>query len=296
MASKNTLDFIIIGAQKGGTTSLFKYMEPHPQIYMPPEKECPYFNHEERISRGWEWYISEFFDEAPEDKLWGKATPHYMGDPRVPGRIKDQLPSIKLIALLRNPIERAYSHYMMNVRRSREARSFEDAVLQLLQDSALEEARDQPTETNSYLIRGEYGRLLGLYYELFPPDQILTVFTEELESDPDRILKQAFCFLGVEPHFIPPNLGTFYHKGGVKRRLPWVDRLRRAHFARSAWRTVAPKYRRRLMYWFEQWNVVPEGIRPIQPSIRRTLADFYKDDIDRLSALIGRDIRWSDWV
>lgn len=296
MASKKTLDFIIIGAQKAGTTSLFKYMAPHPQIYMPPEKECPYFNDDERISRGWEWYVREFFDEAPEDTLWGKATPHYMGDFRVPGRIKAHSPSIKLIALLRNPIERAYSHYMMNVRRSREARSFEDAVLQLLRDTALDEAREQPTETNSYLIKGEYGRLLALYYELFPADQILTVFTEELESLPEVVLHRAFSFLAVEPDFVPANLGIVYHKGGVKRRLPWVDRIRSAHFARSAWRTVAPKYRRRFMYWFEQWNVIPEEIRPIHPSLRQILTDHYQDDIARLSALIGRSTPWADWV
>src|SRR4051794_6700075 len=84
-----TLDFIIIGAQKSGTTSLYKYLQPHPSIYMLPEKEAPFFSAEALYSRGWEWYRQEFFSQAPPERIWGKATPMYMANLQVPERIHE---------------------------------------------------------------------------------------------------------------------------------------------------------------------------------------------------------------
>jgi hypothetical protein len=296
--SKHTLDFIVIGAQKAGTTSLFKYMETHPQLYMPPEKECLYFNDDERFSRGWGWYIDEFFNGAPPDRLWGTVTPHYMIDPRVPERIKDTLPDVKLIALLRNPINRAYSHHLMSVRRGYETRSFEDAVYELLKPDALEEARKQPTETNGYIVIGEYGRILTKYYERFPHQQIFVSFTEELGHSPEQVLQTIFHFLGVDPGFVPPNLGVVYHQGGGRRRLPWGDRLKRAGFVRSLWRMMLPEKKRRFFrYWFEQWNIVPdeEGIQ-IPLSVQELLTRHYEEDVRKLSTLIDREVPWITWA
>lgn len=296
--SKHTLDFIVVGAQRAGTTSLFKYMETHPQLYIPPEKECPYFNDDERFSRGWGWYISEFFNGAPPDQLWGTVTPHYMIDPHVPERIKGTLPSVKLIALLRNPIDRAYSHYRMSVRRGYETRSFEDAVYELLKPDALEEARKQPTEANGYIVGGEYGRILTKYYERFPHKQISVSFTEELRHSPKQVLQLVFHFLGVDSGFTPPNLGVVYHQGGDRHRLPWGDHLKRAGFVRSLWRMVLPEKKRRVFrYWFEQWNIVPdkEGIQ-IQLSVQELLTRHYEEDVRKLSTLIDREAPWTTWA
>ena len=162
---KTKLDFIIIGAQKAGTTSLFRYLNEHPNIYMPPGKENPFFSDNETFARGWAWYINEYYNEAPAERVWGKATPPYMTYPGVPGRIRRILPDVKLIALLRNPLERAYSHYRMCVLRNLETRSFEEAVSTLLEPETLEESRRNPSETNSYITSGEYGRILKTYYE-----------------------------------------------------------------------------------------------------------------------------------
>jgi len=294
---KNVLDFIIIGAQKAGTTSFFRYLDAHPQIYMPPEKEATYFSRDERFHRGWEWYLREFFGDAPADKLWGKVTPDYMADPRVPQRIKSTLPDVKLIALLRNPIERAYSQYRMSVRRGYEPRSFEGAIHELLKPDALEEARNRPTPTNSYIVRGEYGRILAKYYELFPSQQIVVFFTEELKHNPREVMKTTFQFLGVNSDFVPPDLGDVYHKGGTRRRLPWVDSLMRANHVRTICRRmISGKYRRRVRYWLDQWNVVPdEGSKQIQPAVRQLLVRHYEEDIRQLSALTGRKHPWVVW-
>jgi hypothetical protein len=293
---KNVLDFIIIGAQKAGTTSLFRYLEPHPQIYMPPGKEAPYFSSDETFSRGWEWYLREYFGDAPVDRLWGKATPDYMAEPRVVERIKNTLPDVKLIALLRNPAERAYSQYLMALRNGCEARSFEEAVIDLLKPDALEEARNRPTPSNGYIVRGEYYRILTAFYGLFPSQQIAVYFTEELKRDPKQVLKTVFQFLGVSCDFAPPNLGTIYHKGGTERRLPWLEDLVKLDIVRSICRRIVPgEYRRPLAHWFLfQWNIVPDkGDRQIQPSVQKLLAGHYKDDVRQLSALLGKESPWS---
>src|SRR6266487_1947701 len=111
------LDFIIIGAQKAGTTSLYHYLREHPGIYMPPEKEAPFFTSKGSFLRDWEQFAADYFGAASVEQRWGKATPAYMADPRVAARIHSLMPRVLLIALLRNPVERAYSHYMMSVRR-----------------------------------------------------------------------------------------------------------------------------------------------------------------------------------
>jgi len=300
MSSKRVLDFIIIGAQKSGTTSLFRYLETHPQIYMPPEKEIPYFSDPARLAKGWDWYLDEFFGEAPADQLWGTSTPHYMTFPGVAGQIKRVLPNVKLIALLRHPIDRAYSQFRMAVRRGYETRTFEQAVDELLKPEVLQEARESPGGTNTYLTLGEYGRILATFYEHFAPEQITVFFASELENQPATVSKSIFEFLGVRADFVPPNLGAAYHRGGTRRRLPWADyrRLKGVGFLdplRAIWRGLVPLRNRKLFwYWLEQWNVVPDkGKETVTAAVRRRLGEHFEADGQTLSALTGRAIPWA---
>ena len=299
--SKNVLDFLIIGAQKSGTTSLFAYMASHPQLYMPPEKESPFFSDDEKVARGWQWYIAEYFGDAPPDRLWGKATPQYMIYPGVPERIKATLPDVKLIAVLRHPVERAYSDYRMNVQRGYEKRDFETAVYELLQPEALAEARARPARANTYLTSGEYGRILAAYCELFPRENISVFFTEELRQKPEWVLRSIFEFLGVDSTYVPPNLGAVYRKGGSRRRLPGLDyrHLKEVRFLRlflPVWHALLPmKVRRRFWYWLDLWNVAPDkkSEQMPTPSVKERLATHYEADMKHLASLIGREVPWS---
>ncbi|MEQ8752500.1 MAG: sulfotransferase [Coleofasciculus sp. G1-WW12-02] len=160
------LDFIIIGAMKAGTTSLFKYLQPHPEIYMIPEKETSFFSSDYYFKKRWENFANEVFQGAPLDKMWGKASPSYMPDPRVPQRIYEIMPNVKLIALLRNPIDRAFSHYKHLLRQKRERRSFEEIVSEQLTEKSLDYTRALPgllAVNSSYISMGEYGRILQSY-------------------------------------------------------------------------------------------------------------------------------------
>ncbi len=293
---KQVLDFVIIGAQKAGTTSLFQYMRGHPQLYMPPEKEAPYFNREDRMAQGWQWYLQEFFGEAPEDRLWGKATPDYMGDTRIPARIHAVLPDARLLAILRNPIDRAHSDYMMNLRRGTEQRSFGQVVDQLLDEKALSRERNAPSPENGYMVRGEYGRILRVYVAEFSREQIAVHFVDRLQSDALGLVREAFEFLGVDPGYVPDNLGTVYHRGGARARVPLAFSLRRRSWARTTWHVLPAKVRRRLLYWFDQWNVKGDAAaRPLEPAVREKLIAHFASDVYLLTDLLGAQPPWGDW-
>lgn len=292
---KDKLDFVIIGAQKAGTTSLFVHLNEHPQIFMPLEKEAPFFNHEERLARGVEWYFSEFFSMADPEQTWGKATPNYMVDVHVPARIYALMPDIKLIALLRDPVERAYSNYLMSRRRNLETEEFEPKIRKLLSAERLCAARTTPDRTNSYVVRGEYGRLLSLFYEYFPAEQIAVFFTDELRQNPRGVVRAIFQFLGVDEAFLPSTLGEVYHTGGARLRFQWVYDLFKWQPIRSLWHRMPGRYRRPLAFWFEQWNVVSAEERRISPQVRELLVAHYERDIRHLETMLGRPVPWAAW-
>lgn len=292
--SRRVLDFIVIGSGKCGTTSLHCYLESHPALYLLPEKEVPYFTNEEYLARGWDWYASEFFSQAPAGKLWGKTTPHYMDRPDTPERIFQEMPRVKLIALLRNPIERAYSNYKMMVKYGTEHRPF-PAVLD-------EKLRVGTFEDESYIHMGEYGRILGEYLRVFPQEQLLTLFTENLKANPAAALKQVLRFLEVDENFSPRNLGKQYHVGGVRRRIP-VDEhaLAKNRWFRRALKLVPRRSRamfhRRFLFWFTIWNTRPDpSDRRMPPEARKRLAQFYREDVGRLEQLLDQPVPWPDFA
>jgi len=218
------LDFLVIGAQKAGTTSLFEYVRHHPGLHLPSEKEVSYFNLESRVARGWEWYLDWVFADAPRDRPWGTFSTFYMDaavgrEDTVPRRIREAAPDVKLIAIVRDPVERAISHHRMSVMKRLEGRSFEQAIDELLEDGALTEARLGPTEANSYITRGEYGRAIGNFLEVFPREQVLVIFAEDLDRDPAAVLREIFSFVGVDAEFVPPNVGERYRRAGEQRRI-----------------------------------------------------------------------------
>lgn len=292
------LDFLIIGAQKAGTTSLYKYLSKHRGLYLPPEKEAGFFHNDKRYYQGWEKYAKTFFANAPSDRLFGKATPSYLGDMRVPERIAHLMPGVKLIALLRDPVERAFSHYKMSVRRNRESRTFDDAVHELLYPSTLERSRllvaTLENEINCYIVWGEYGRMLNQYMKWFPKKHILVVFADDLASNPISVYKTICRFIGVDSDEIPENIGKRYHEGGTANRFPSFDKLNQFHILSIFWHLIPLKRRRRIKYWYELWNIKPSdgNERVISPNTRDRLARHYKTDLLVLKSTYGCDIPW----
>jgi Sulfotransferase domain len=290
------LDFIVIGAQKGGTTSLWQYLRGHPSIAMPALKEAPFFTGGHATEPGaFEVFLANHLGDAPRDALLGKATPGYMKGvedtdvEEIARRISAQLPSVKLIALLRDPIERAVSHYRMSVRRGIEDRSFDAAAEDSLEGGQLAAGRSRPTETNSYFAQGEYGRVLRAYRAHFPADRLHVEQTRDLEREPEGVLDRVLRFLGLPGEYRPPNLAIHYHRGGSSRidaeREGWLFEF----LEENVWRRLgddAEPARRMFEHFYEVWSVQPDDERPsISPSTRARLEAHYRADAELLAEL-----------
>lgn len=323
---KTSLDFLVIGAPKAGTTSLHHYLRTHPQIYLPPEKEAPFFSHDREFRQGWDWYLRSTFDDAPPERLWGKVTPWYMaGSPKreegvsgrpapgeklervIPDRIRSVLPDVKLIAILRDPVERCISNYRMLVKHGETQRSFDETTAELLKPETLAATRVQDIPTNRYVVRGEYGRILKGYFDVFPREQILVLFSADLEREPQQVVRQVLEHIGADANFVPPNLGQRYHRGGRRLRFPWLhpgkleNRLYENERVRNLWYRVPERSRERIYKRFRRfrfrvlhWNSVPEDEVefPIDPGTIEALRRHYEEDGRLLRELIGRELPW----
>ncbi len=206
-------DFIIIGAQRCGTTSLFKYLRDHPNIVSTSKKEHHFYDL--NFERGENWY-RQFFPTiqyfsylnkvCKVKMLCGEATPMYLFHPLVPYRVSMMQPDIKLIVILRNPIERAYSHYWHEVRAGNEWLSFENAIEK--EEYRLQGERHNIILNNgryssaayyqhSYLARGIYVDQLRVWFKFFSKNQILIIKSEDFFSKTLKSLDSVYNFLGL---------------------------------------------------------------------------------------------------
>ncbi|MGL5080084.1 MAG: tetratricopeptide repeat protein [Microcoleaceae cyanobacterium] len=194
--------FIIIGVQKGGTTSLYRYLSEHPQVAPAIKKEIYFWNH--HYKRGMEWYLSHFPKLKTDQRLFmsGEASPNYFEDATVAARISETFPEMKLILLLRNPVDRAVSQYYHWVRLGWEQTALEAAMdaeiemLGLYPKSAVDDD-NYWNLSSKYLWRGIYVVFLKQWRAVFPKEQFLILKSDDFYSKPQVVLKQVFEFLGL---------------------------------------------------------------------------------------------------
>jgi Sulfotransferase domain len=224
-------DFLIIGAQRAGTTSLYRYLVAHPAVASAmPSKGVHYFD--THFDESLAWYRGHFPTilaarytrvRRGVDLITGEASPYYLFHPRVPERVADALPNVKLIVLLRDPIERAYSHYANEVARGYEELSFEQA---LDREARRLKGESEKLETDpgyhslahqhhSYLARGLYLEQIERWRSFFPRDQLQILSAERLFADPSAVLAEVHDFLGVERRPL-----AAYEEHNARRREP----------------------------------------------------------------------------
>jgi hypothetical protein len=254
-------DYLIIGTQRGGTTSLYKYLVQHPSLAHALTKELRFFDL--NYERGMGWYRSRFPTRTYRrlvrsrggDLVVGEGSPDYMFHPLVPQRVRSAVPEVKLIVLLRDPVERAFSHYWHQFKRGHETLAFEEAVEaeptrlageleKILADPSYE---SYERHHHSYLARGRYAEQLERWLELFPRDQFLIERSEDLFADPALTYKRVLGFLG----------------------LPDFD-----------------------LAEYETFNAFRSG--EIEPGLRARLARGFEQDNGRLSDLLGRNFGWDE--
>jgi hypothetical protein len=217
-------DFLIIGAQRSGTSSLYEYLREHPQLVSSSlKKEIHFFDSgaqkaTDNYEKGESWYRAHFPRKqhlAAESKIF-EATPLYLFHPLVPERIFKLAPETKLIALLRNPTDRAISHYFMTRRKNHEDlpmleafRQEEERLKKVLKG---QDYKNEIFVRYTYKSRGRYREQVDRYLQYFPMQQILLLRSEEFFSDPHETLRQVFDFVGVDAGYkvgdvAPRNIG-----------------------------------------------------------------------------------------
>jgi len=193
------IDFLICGTQKGGTSALDAYCRHHQDLFMADAKEVHFFDNEALFRNEKPDYREYHRDFPPheEGKLRGESTPVYMYWPDAPARIHAYNPDIRLILILRDPVQRAFSHWQMECRRGHETLAFGKAVRQ--EAARLQQADADHRRVYSYVDRGRYLRQLELLWSLFGREHVLVVFNEDLRQSPATVLEQISAFLGIAP-------------------------------------------------------------------------------------------------
>lgn len=246
-------DFLIIGAKRAGTSSLYTYLRRNPLVGKARRKEIHYFDF--NYDRGIDWYRSHFptvFDKVAAERdrggrfVTGESSPYYIFHPLVPARVRETLPNVKLIALLRNPADRAYSHYQLQRRNGLEQLSFQEAIERESDRIGGSVDENLMHRDFSYLARGLYVEQLERWFEHFPREQILILKSEDLFEDPHATIDAASDFLGVPPR-----------------------------------RNAKPRAYNAASY------------RELGAETRAFLSEYYREPNRRLYELLGRDFGWS---
>jgi hypothetical protein len=295
-------NFFIVGAAKAGTTALYRYLRQHPEVYLPAVKEPRFFSYDpsdatryagpgaqeliDSVVKDLATYES-LYQGVTHEKAIGDASPAYLPSPVAARRIHQSVPDARIVAVLRNPIERAYSHFVYNVHTGWEdEKDFERAL-------ALTEHRQREHWWRKwdYVRNGFYHEQLSRYYDVFQPDRIRVFLYEDLVADPQGLVAELLGFLGVDP-LVQLDVSGRHNVSG----LPKSERVNRLLSGPGPVRGAAKK-------------LLPQGLRTgmrsrlerrnlhkpeMSPRVRALLRDVYREDISRLERLIERDLSgWS---
>jgi len=234
MASPRLPHFIIGGAPRSATTWLHILADRHPAIAMakPVAPEPKFFLVDELYEHGLGFYSATWFAQLPENRLLGEKSTNYLESPRAAERIRRDLPEVKLVFLLRNPVDRAWSNYRWSRQNGLETEDFATAL-------AVEAERDREVQgklryarPHAYFSRGLYADLLAAYFALFPRDQLLTLRQEDALRDPAALAASLHGFLGIEPR--PQDAADLGMANAAAERAPLDPVIRRQLEARYA--------------------------------------------------------------
>jgi hypothetical protein len=287
-------NFFVAGAQKAGTTSVYEFLRQHPEVFMSPVKEPGYFKFDPDAAvvpghpaetADLARYLDLFADVRGERAI-GEASASYLNHVHAATRIRAAVPDARVVVVLREPVERAYSSYSMRVAEGTEDRTFAEVV-----DAELDRAhRERIAGRWHYVGAGLYGRHLQRYYDRFPGDRIDVHLYEDLVRDPVGLVRSVYGFLGVDPGFTPSMAEHNVTRYAV--RSASVDRMVRGFPGKSRLRSVVPS---------ATWARMRRSVRRLnraRPGLgeaaRARLAEFYRDDVRHAESLIGRDL--SGWL
>ncbi len=285
-------NFFVVGANKAGTTSLAAYLAAHPDVFMSPLKEPSFWSHRDRDDPDAPFLQRQvrdrpayeaLFAEVRGERAVGEASTNYLQTAVAADRIRAEIPGARIVAVLRDPSDRAFSAYNMHV----------GANLEPLTDfGAAIDAELAGDTWRHYLAMGYYAEALERWIGHFGRDQVRVFLYEDLVADPRAVVRETFAFLGVDPDF-PPPLERRLNVTTVPRHRSILRIAKEQSPVKSALKRVLPAGARgRVKDRVTAWNTTAPPALPAD--LRARLVTLYADDIARTAAIIGRDL--SAWT
>lgn len=301
-------NFLVIGTAKAGTTSLYNYLKVHPEIFMSPVKEPRFFGlvgerpnfqgiGDKKVNRTLITDLEEYkklFEKVSYEKAIGEASTWYLYSDKAAVQIKQYIPNAKLIAVLRNPVERAYSNYLHQRNRSCEE-PLEDFNQALQEEKKRIQNNWRPFW--HYKNMGFYYIQLNRYFEVFPASQIKIYLQEDLIEKPMETMQQIFDFLEVDRSFTPNLNRKFYQAYRPKNRV-LQNLIIQPNPLKSVFKSIIPRpiiknLGSQIRTFNRKINSAPTN-KKLLPDTRKHLIEEYREDILNLQDLIQRDL--SNWL
>ena len=289
--NKNILNFYCVGAQKAGTTTLYDILNQHPDVFLPETKEAHFFDDDDKYKLGIEWYLNTFFSDYKNQKICGSCNPEYMYFEDVPRRIFETIgKDVKLIFILRNPVNRAYSHYLMSKRRCIEELPFEVA----LKEEKNRIHKDYYNKTHfSYASRGFYSEQIKRYLNYFPKENMMFIrFEDDFIKNRANTIKEILNFLELEEVDLDVDL-----KSNVARssRFKFIQEfIYKQNKMKSFFSIfVSQKVKNKIRSLVYKAVMKPEKKNELGMGLKNSLMQNYNEDIAKLEQLIGKSL--SSW-
>ena len=281
-------NFFIVGAPKCGTTSLYFHLKQHPQVYLPAVKEPHFFSDcsdPSKIStehcNGDRSAYLRLYEEASGYLAIGDASPSYLSDRNAPSRIKQESPEAKIIIILRDPVERAYSQYMMNRFAGLDTMPFLDAI-------QYHDKHEQPGWwlPRSYVELGMYSEQVERYFDLFGRENVLVLLSEDLTKNPEKLFADLANHIGVAPDFFAGSRLSEAQNTYRMPRFMFAYRLLTSNRVTEIRRKVMPEALKR---WLRQSHFLYQTRKPaMDKRAKEHLMSIFGPDLDRLETLLGR--------
>lgn len=282
-------NFLIIGAPKAGTTGLYKTLRQHPQIFLSQVKEPNFFMQPEFYNKinNKEDYLALFANAKPQHLAVGEASVLYLGDEEAARNIYQAIPDVRMVAVLRQPAERIYSHYIMYLRLKREPLTDFSTVVDIMTG-----VKDLQTRNNAiYLRESLYAANLKRYLALFPRKQFFISLYDDWRKSPQQVLSGLYSFLNVNPDIDLPAIRD--NKGGLPLFPDFFYFLNTPNPVKTIFRKFFPlRLGKKIIDSTSQLMLVKAP--PMNPDLRMHLTQFFRADILELQDLLDRDL--SSWL
>jgi Sulfotransferase domain len=282
-------NFFLVGAAKAGTTSIYAYLAQHPGVFFPSIKE-PHFFTQVRPAPEQQFLIEaitkcsaylRLYAHAAGYGVIGDASPSYLWHPEVPQRIRAKVPQAKVAIILRDPVERAYSHYLMDYREGAQSKPFYEALLNDMN-------RSEKGWGVSYLYYelGLYAQQVRRYLETFKPERVKILMFDDFRRDAKAVLRELAEFLGLDPNPLADIDTSRKYNSYAAPRNQYLRRIAGAKLSRILGQALMPHWLGAFI--FERIFLKQATKPPLEPRARELLCSLYDSELDQLEKLLGR--------